>query len=131
MNPGDRLHQFAVAVGKTLSVNSFHPAGVGFSVIGDGNAVFAMQNTGHAVDPKFFVADVPVGEPMQFSEKGQEIFDAVGHRCDELKQCLRVVGRDVAVGKCRTQGDWMRLLGQHTLGINAKALLFKSPAHGG
>ena len=86
VNTRDGLHQFAVAVRKTLPIDSFHTTRVGFTVVGDWDTFLTVQDARHAVYPKFFIADIQVSEAVQLVKKTEQRLDIFGDRCDKLEQ---------------------------------------------
>ncbi len=95
MNPGNRLHQPAVAVAQAAAIHVLHVADVRVAVASDGDRLLAAQDAGHAVHPQLLVADVLVDELVDPGQELQGFVDGGDGRRDEFEQRLGVVRGDV------------------------------------
>ena len=115
VHPGDHLHQAAVAVLQTLTVEGLHFADVGAAVLGQPDALLATDEAGHGERPNPFLTQMLHHMVMDITELLHQAVDGVGGRGDELQQALGVVGGDIGVSQGRAQRPGMVILGEFAI----------------
>jgi hypothetical protein len=124
MHAGDRLHGPPVAVAETVSVHRFHASEIRRPVVRDRYLVVGGQLAGHARGPQQLAVETARNEGMDIAEKLQRFPVSALRRRDELRQRLRIVGRDVGVRQRGAPARRMRPVRQPAVGADAQRLLF-------
>ena len=119
----DGLHHPPVAQAEAPAVNGLHRADVRAAVLGDRDALVALDGAGHAGRPQQLVADVAVDELVQVAEVLGQLPGLGERRRDQLDQRLGVVGGQVLVAERRAQDPGVGGLGDAALGGDPEGLL--------
>ena len=119
----DGLHHATVAVAEAAPVDGLHRADVRLAVLGDRDALLALDGARHAGRPEQLVVQVAVDELVQVAEVLQQLPGVRERRRDQLDQRLGVVGGDVLVGQGRPEGPRVGGLRDQALGGDPQGFL--------
>ena len=104
----------------------FHPARVRLSVVCDRDPRPPLYHAGHTGRPEKLALQTVEHKLLQVAHKGDGVARLMERRCNQLQQCLGVVGGDIGVGQRRAQNGWVGGLCDLSIGVDPQALLFES-----
>ncbi|MNI77802.1 hypothetical protein D3C73_1341250 [compost metagenome] len=86
MNAGNRLHQRAVTVFETFTVERFQTTNIRGTVLRQFNILTFSDIARHAQWPHTLVAQISGGIAMQITHKREHFLDVVARRSNKLQQ---------------------------------------------
>jgi len=126
MQPGNGLHGPAIAQIQPLAVDVLEDTDIGIAILGDGNARFAIQSTGHAAGPHDFILQTLLGEAVHLRQMPQQLIHRGVDWRNQLQEGLGIVRGDLGMGECVSQAGRMGRLGDESGWVNPQPFLFNT-----